>query len=230
MRILIVADHGLAVLAIRHALRYTPGMQFIGSVDGRTPVSRLMAELNADVVLVDEMRDANNAVERIREIAQRWQDVKIVALATRMEDAWLDRALEAGADAAVCKMTRSLSIGGIVREVATGTVRMSRGHMGVRGGASTSSLLTERELEVLRHVALGNTNARIAAELSVTEQTIKFHLGNLYRKIGAANRTEATRYAFMNGLVVGAPEQMAEVIPLPTPASLGDQAQAASGA
>ncbi|MEA2138219.1 MAG: hypothetical protein QOG56_1369, partial [Solirubrobacteraceae bacterium] len=57
------------------------------------------------------------------------------------------------------------------------------------------------ELEILRLVASGLSNARIAAQLWVTEQTVKFHLSNTYRKLGVANRTEASRYAHMHAIV-----------------------------
>ena len=60
--------------------------------------------------------------------------------------------------------------------------------------------LTDRELEILRLVSEGHTNGRIARELWVTEQTVKFHLSNTYRKLGVANRTEASRYAHLHNL------------------------------
>jgi DNA-binding NarL/FixJ family response regulator len=61
--------------------------------------------------------------------------------------------------------------------------------------------LTDRELEILRYVATGYTNGRIARELWVTEQTVKFHLSNTYRKLGVSNRTEASRYAHLHDLL-----------------------------
>ena len=61
--------------------------------------------------------------------------------------------------------------------------------------------LTQRELEILRLVAEGHTNGHIARQLWVTEQTVKFHLSNTYRKLGVANRTEASRYAYVHDLV-----------------------------
>ena len=64
--------------------------------------------------------------------------------------------------------------------------------------------LTDRELEILKLVSEGHTNGRIARELWVTEQTVKFHLSNTYRKLGVANRTEASRYAHMNDLLAAA--------------------------
>jgi DNA-binding NarL/FixJ family response regulator len=64
-----------------------------------------------------------------------------------------------------------------------------------------NSPLTERELEILMLVAEGYTNSRIAGQLWVTEQTVKFHLSNTYRKLGVANRTEASRYAHVHRLI-----------------------------
>ena len=75
-----------------------------------------------------------------------------------------------------------------------------------QGGAnvvqhSPPRLLTERELEILQHVAEGLSNSQIGKQLWVTEQTVKFHLSNIYRKLGVGNRTEATRYAYRAKLI-----------------------------
>ena len=69
--------------------------------------------------------------------------------------------------------------------------------------AAEESVLSARELEVLRLVAAGSTNSEIARKLWVTEQTVKFHLSNIYRKLEVGNRTEASRYAHVNGLLAG---------------------------
>ena len=74
--------------------------------------------------------------------------------------------------------------------------------------AVSNPRLTPRELEILRHASQGLTNGQIARELWVTEQTVKFHLSNTYRKIGVTNRTEASRYAHLHRLVT-AHEQLA---------------------
>jgi DNA-binding NarL/FixJ family response regulator len=73
--------------------------------------------------------------------------------------------------------------------------------------------LTNRELEILKSVAEGHTNARIGRALWVTEQTVKFHLSNIYRKLGVANRTEASRYALVNGLFGPSPLPAATSLP-----------------
>ena len=66
--------------------------------------------------------------------------------------------------------------------------------------------LTKRELEILLLVADGSSNGQLAKKLWVTEQTVKFHLSNIYRKLEVANRTEASRWAHLNGLL--APQEM----------------------
>jgi DNA-binding NarL/FixJ family response regulator len=67
--------------------------------------------------------------------------------------------------------------------------------------AAGTQILTQRELEILRLAAGGASNSRIASELWIAEQTVKFHLSNTYRKLGVANRTEASHYAHLAGLL-----------------------------
>ena len=72
--------------------------------------------------------------------------------------------------------------------------------------------LTRRELEILRLVADGSSNGQLAKKLWVTEQTVKFHLSNIYRKLEVANRTEASRWAHLNGLLTSPQEQILDGI------------------
>ena len=115
-------------------------------------------------------------------------------------------ALAQGASGYVVKSINPLDLPSTVRQVVEGTVYHPRGRGvdGAIGGvpqtAAQASGLTERELSILKLVAEGLSNLEIANRLFVTEQTVKFHLSNIYRKLGVANRTEATRYAYRNGL------------------------------
>ena len=92
-----------------------------------------------------------------------------------------------------------MALGTLLREIVAGNVvhRPRR----ARAAPTGDCPLTGRELEILRLAAQGRTNGQIARELWVTEQTVKFHLSNTYRKLGVANRTEASRYAHVNDLV-----------------------------
>lgn len=198
-RLMIIADHSIVVHAIRLALRQTAGFQVVGFVDGRRPVGPSVIELRPDVVLVDDMENPEHALARLREVGEHAPDAKTMLLTVRMEDAWLEEAFAAGAGAAVSKSVHPVTLGTLLREVVLGNV--VHRHERPVAAAPADCPLTPRELEILRFASQGMTNGQIARELWVTEQTVKFHLSNTYRKIGVANRTEASRYAHMHQLV-----------------------------
>jgi DNA-binding NarL/FixJ family response regulator len=201
-RLLIVADHTLVVQAIRLALRQTAGFQVVGFVDGRQEIRGALAESRPDVVLVDDMQNPDHPLQRLREVAEHCPDAKAMLLTVRTEDDWLADAFDAGAEAVLSKAVHPVALGTLLREITLGHV-VHRPRQTKRAAASAEACpLTSRELEILQLAAEGLTNGRIARELWVTEQTVKFHLSNTYRKLGVANRTEASRYAHMNDLVV----------------------------
>jgi DNA-binding NarL/FixJ family response regulator len=196
---MIVADHSFVVQAIRLALRQTAGFQVVGFFDGRGSVRHALQELKPDVVLVDDMQEADNALARLREIADDAPKAKSMLLTLQMDADWLEQAFEAGAHAVVSKTVHPVSLGTLLREISHGNVvhRFERRPATI---VEDDCPLTDRELEILKLVAEGHTNGRIARELWVTEQTVKFHLSNTYRKLGVANRTEASRYAHLHNL------------------------------
>jgi DNA-binding NarL/FixJ family response regulator len=196
---MIVADHSFVVQAIRLALRQTAGFQVVGFFDGRGSVRNALQELRPDVVLVDDMQEADNALARLREIAEDAPQAKSMLLTLQMESEWLEQAFEAGAQAVVSKTVHPVSLGTLLREISNGNV-VHRFEKRPVAPIEDDCPLTDRELEILRLVAEGHTNGRIARELWVTEQTVKFHLSNTYRKLGVANRTEASRYAHLHNL------------------------------
>lgn len=198
-RLMIVADHSFVVQAIRLALRQTAGFQIVGFYDGRSPVRDALLELRPDVVLVDDMQETENALTRLREVGEVLPEAKSLLLTLRMESEWLDQGFSAGAHAIVSKTVHPVSLGTLLREISNGNVALRHQAAPVAQPAEDCPL-TDRELEILRLVAEGHTNGRIARELWVTEQTVKFHLSNTYRKLGVANRTEASRYAHRNRL------------------------------
>jgi DNA-binding NarL/FixJ family response regulator len=206
-RLLIVADHSLVVHAIRLALRQTAGFQLVGSVDGRRSARDAILEARPEVILVDDMQQREHALERLREVAEAAPEAKALLLTVDMGEAWLAEAFAAGATTAISKSVHPVALGTLLREVVDGHVvnRQSRRSDGAGAdnglAAAPDCPLTSRELEILRLTAQGLTNVQIAGQLWVTEQTVKFHLSNVYRKLAVANRTQATRYAFAHGLV-----------------------------
>jgi DNA-binding NarL/FixJ family response regulator len=201
-RLMIVADNSFAAQSIRLALRQTAGFQVVGFIDAASRIHSGVAELRPDFVVVDDTQEPEQAIERLRELSEHLPAAKLVFLTMRMDDSVMFPAFDAGADAIIAKTVHPVSLATLLREIARETVVHRPRRQPEAAGADCP--LTERELEILRLVAEGYTNGRIARELWVTEQTVKFHLSNTYRKLGVANRTEASRYAHMNHLVAAA--------------------------
>jgi DNA-binding NarL/FixJ family response regulator len=201
MRVLIVADHASAAEVIRRGLRYIPSCCVLGYVTYRHACGGQVTRVKPDLVVFDESREAGAVPARIREARSAAPQAKLLLLTSRMDAAALAEASNAGIHAAISKSAPSQSISTLVREVAAGNVF----HAFVEPVADVSRRpgdnLTARELEILTLMASGASNSQIAAELWVTEQTVKFHLSNTYRKLGVANRTQASHYAHVNRLL-----------------------------
>lgn len=206
-RLVVVADNSLIVEAISIGLRHSGEFKLLSHVDARTASWRSIVDADPDVVLVDDMDRSDEVLELIRRIKSVSSGVVVIVLTIGMEADWLDAVFEAGAGGAISKATHPVALATLVRESVSGHIV----HRYKRSGPSTEpidcargngdSALTLRELEVLRLVAAGSTNGEIARSLWVTEQTVKFHLSNVYRKLDVGNRTEASHYAHVNGLV-----------------------------
>jgi DNA-binding NarL/FixJ family response regulator len=205
-RLMVVADQSLVLHAIRRTLRQTVGFTVVGLVDGRRPIDAQLEELAPDVVLVDDMQQADHAPARLREVRSERPEAMAILLSTDMDDDRLGEAFEAGADAALSKAMHPIALGTMLREVVRGNVAQRPRRP--RASAAEPCPLTARELEILRLAADGYTNGQVARRLWVTEQTVKFHLSNTYRKLGVSNRTEASRYAHLNDLMA-VPDRLA---------------------
>ena len=200
----IVADSSFVIETIRLALRNSAGLKILGKLHGRTSVRQSITQHQPDIVLVDEMEASDEVLERIRECRAEAPAASILLLSMRMDDHWVARAIDAGVDACLSKSTHLPSLGLLIREVVNRNIISAPlpSVTEVRLSGSGEAL-TAREREILGLAAAGLTNAQIGRELWVTEQTVKFHLSNVYRKLGVSNRTEASRFAHANGLVRG---------------------------
>ena len=196
MRLIIVAQNAIAAEAIRRELRYVSGCKVLGYVNARRPNAALVADARPDVIVIDDSGSRDDALACVREIRSGAADAKLVLVTTRMEQEWLAATAAAGVNAVVAKSVATGSLGLLIREVAAGNIF----HAFASTGGSTQAApegatLTIRELEILRRVAGGASNGRIATDLWVTEQTVKFHLSNVYRKLAfrIAPRRATTR-------------------------------------
>jgi DNA-binding NarL/FixJ family response regulator len=138
----------------------------------------------------------------IRAIRAQDERIAVIILTTRMDPEWLRRGLSAGAVAAISKASHPLVLGTLLRATLSGHIvhRLPSAAEPQSRGAGDLPLTT-REVEILQLVAAGFTNGDVARRLWVTEQTVKFHLRNVYRKLDVANRTEASHLAHVRGLM-----------------------------
>jgi DNA-binding NarL/FixJ family response regulator len=199
---------------MRFALRYASGINVFGVLDGEASVRDAVREAEADIVLLDGRGFPERVVERLHEVRDERAEALIVVLVGDLDTELIEAALEAGAlvcmsAAAVLPQLQGLLSDSVI-DNGQGQVALMANAVAAPALMEESLLeeeaepepcpLTARELEILRSVAEGHTNARIGRDLWVTEQTVKFHLSNIYRKLGVANRTEASRYALLNDL------------------------------
>jgi len=210
-RLAIVADNSLIVDAIAIGLRKSGEFDVLSHIDPHTASAHAIVASQPEVVLVDDMEQSPRVVELVRQLRAAHERIAVIVLTLAMDSEWLDEIFDAGAVGAISKATHPGALTTLVRETINGhVVHVSKRAARTRGTrlravAPEGLSLTPRELEVLQLVASGSSNGEIAQSLWVTEQTVKFHLSNVYRKLGVANRTEASHYAHVNGLV-GAPQ------------------------
>ena len=160
--------------------------------------------LIADVGVRDATLDGLTLVRRTRDESPA---TKVIALSGHDEKEYIDAALDAGAVAYVVKTAHADDLAAAIRQTFEHSIFFagSRPPSPLPDAAPRDGNhhgpLTRRELEILRLVAEGHSNSQLARMLWVTEQTVKFHLSNIYRKLDVSNRTEASRWAQMNGLL-----------------------------
>jgi DNA-binding NarL/FixJ family response regulator len=220
-----VADDSLVVQAIHIAFRQSGDFELVGYANARKTTARTILGADADGILVDDLRHSDQVLELVREIRAQDGEVALIMLSLDLGHEWLSEAFSAGATAAISKETQPLAVATLVRETIDGHVVHRSPAAGVCAATVSASTvaaglsLTTRELEILQLVASGATNGDIGRRLWVTEQTVKFHLRNVYRKLDVANRTEASHLAHMTGLVAPPSPSEARGRPLLTVAS-----------
>jgi DNA-binding NarL/FixJ family response regulator len=197
LRIVIADDHPLVLDAITRVLEQDPGIEVVGSTDSGRRVVTLVGQLLPDIALLDLHMPDRNGIECLELIHARHPQVTVVMLSASERTYDIERALAAGASAYIDKRVLPEDLPAALRQAHQGTVRYRFN----RPAAPAAPGLTGRERAVLEAISRGASTKTISAELWVTEQTVKFHLGNIYRKLGVAGRAEAMRYAFDNGLL-----------------------------
>jgi two-component system, NarL family, response regulator LiaR len=213
VRVLLVDDHTVVRRGLRMVFDLEDDLEVVGeAADGREALERV-AELRPDVVVMDLLMPVMNGVDATRAIRAAYPDVEVVALTSVLEDRMVVDAVEAGAAGYLLKETRPDDLFEAVRAAARGEVRLDpraqqRLMRELRRPAApepTREALTEREAEVLQHLARGATNKAIAQALGVGEATVKSHVSAVLAKLGLKSRTQAALHALREGWVTRDP-------------------------
>jgi DNA-binding NarL/FixJ family response regulator len=212
LRVLIADDHPLVLIGVRRMLEANEGIEVAGEAQSGPEVLALTQRRSPDVVLLDLRMPGVQGGSLIARLRAEHPRVRVVVLSASDDADSIDQALAAGACAYVLKSTKPVDIASVLRQVGGGQTVFrppaaapgTPGTAGTAGGAQLDPAreagLTEREATILSAVASGSTTKAISAELWVSEHTVKFHLTNIYRKLGVSNRSGAVRYAVEHGL------------------------------
>jgi len=203
LRILLADDHRLMIEAVRVALEADGDFDVVGWTTDATKIVGLVSETSPDVVVLDVRMPLLDGIACLNRIRQRSPNVKVVMLSASEDPTLAAQALEGGASAFVLKQIDPRDLGSVLRQVVNGTVFQTVGVPATQSSSrqATAAGLTAKEQEVLAALARGLSNQQIAKELWLAEQTVKFHLSNIYRKLEVRNRTEAVQHAVRRGFV-----------------------------
>jgi DNA-binding NarL/FixJ family response regulator len=202
--VLVADDHRLIVNAIRIALEGLDDMEIVAETSSGAAVVPMIESAQPDVVLLDMMMPQMDGLTCLERIGKRFPDVKVIMVSAVDDPALIQTAFDRGARAFVAKHVDPRDLASIIRQANEGTVFQP---LGLRDRKDEQSRLrddtplTESQLNVLQALTRGLSNKEIARELWLSEQTVKFHLSNIYRALGVSSRAEAIRYAYQHALV-----------------------------
>jgi DNA-binding NarL/FixJ family response regulator len=206
IRVVVADDHKVVRAGIRELLSDEPDITVVGKArDGREAVELALAE-RPDVVVMDINMPELSGVEATRQIRAAAPSVRVLVLTAYQDDPYIYGLLDAGATSYILKTAESGEIIRAVRATAAGQSAIDpavapRLIARLTHPALQTDSLTERELEVLRLVARGQTNKQIGVALQISDRTVQNHLANVYAKLGVASRTEAVTVGLQRGLI-----------------------------
>ena len=211
-RVVIADDHPLVHQAMGQCLKASGDFELVGSAMSGPQVGPLVARTSPDLVLLDLNMPIIDGLHCLALLREKHPRVKVVVFSGSDDSDAIEEALGSGAAAFVAKSIDPADLPSVLRQTFAGNVYHSspcvntsavteRKRKSERDELRDRTGLTERELEVLGAVARGLSNRAAGKELFLSDQTVKFHLHNIYGKLGVANRTEGAAAANQLGLV-----------------------------
>ena len=201
IRVLVVDDHPLFREGVATLLADQQDMQLVGqAANGREGVEQFRT-LNPDITLMDLQMPEIGGIDALIAMLEHSPQARVIVLTTYSGDAQAIRALKAGARAYLLKSLLHKELLATIRAVHAGAKTVSPTVASEIAGHSGDDLLTEREIEVLRLIAAGNANKEIAAQLAITEETVKGRVKQILAKLRANDRTHAAIIGLRRGII-----------------------------
>ncbi|NDV23419.1 response regulator transcription factor [Desulfovibrio sp. JC022] len=210
IKVLLVDDHDIVRIGVRSFLGGFDDIEVVGEAANGQEAVELTAELAPDIVLMDMLMPVMDGIQAIREIRDRKLPGRIIALTSFATDDKLFPAIKAGAMGYLLKDSTPDELLEAIRRVHRGEpslapdiarkVLSELSQPGEEADTPTPDPLTPRELDTLKLVAKGKSNKIIAADMFVSEATVRTHMTSILSKLHLANRVEATLYALREGI------------------------------
>lgn len=201
IRVLIADDHQLLLDGIATLLQSFPGVQLVGQAsDGRQAVQQFAA-LQPDVTLMDLQMPVMNGLDAIAAIRALRPQARIIVLTTYKGDALVGRAVQAGACGYLLKSSLRHELLAAIQAVHAGRRYLTPEAEAEMVRYASADMLSNRELDVLRLVAQGNSNRETGTFLNIKEETVKAHMSTILAKLDAKDRTHAVTIALRRGIL-----------------------------
>jgi len=209
IKILIADDHPVVREGLSAMLSEEQDIQVVGEAENGAEAVDKARELQPDIVLMDLRMPEVDGVEAMRQIGAVNPDIKFIVLTTYDNDEYIFKGIEAGARAYLLKDAPREELFKAIRAVHKGESLIEPAIAGkvldrfaeLSRQAQVVEVLSAREVEVLKLMAKGAANKEIAAELSISESTVKTHIQTIFQKLGVGDRTEAVTEAIKKGII-----------------------------
>lgn len=210
IRILLVDDHALVRLGLMTLINDQPDMEVIGEAGTSQDAINIVEKLQPDVILMDIRLPGEGGIEATRQLTARFPECKIVMLTSYAADELIMRAISAGAVGYVLKQVgndellraiQAAACGEAILDPTTTSRLLSRVREAERKADNDAfRTLSDREMDILFHLARGHTNARIGKKLNLSEKTVSNYVSNMFEKLAIKNRTELAAYSYEHHL------------------------------